>query len=111
MTIRVTDEGKILIKCWSAQCDVNDIVGAVGLNVSDLFPTQLSKDPTKPQRKPFPAADVLEALSFEAMVVHTIAAGAVAGEHITPKDYERLVLANSRLGSAVRAICDRRQYG
>jgi len=104
MTIRVTDEGKILIKCWSSECNYHDIVCAVGLEDNDLFPPRLLGDPIKPLRKPFPASDVLEALSYEATVVHTIAAGVLAGKHITPKDYDRLVLANSRLHNATRSL-------
>ena len=36
LSVSLTDEGRVLIKCWSAGCDFHDIVAAIGLTAADL---------------------------------------------------------------------------
>jgi hypothetical protein len=50
LTITQTDDGKILIHCFSG-CQVSDVVAAVGLELSNLFPENPSyKKGTKPPK-------------------------------------------------------------
>jgi hypothetical protein len=37
LAIREADDGKVLLKCF-AECSVDEVVGAVGLKLEDLFP-------------------------------------------------------------------------
>jgi len=101
LAIRETDEGVILLYCF-AGCHVHDVVGAVGLDISDLFPPRAIHH-GKPERRPFPAADVLRAIEFEALVVAAAAVSMRSGEPLSTVDQERLMLAVSRIHAAVTA--------
>jgi hypothetical protein len=102
LSIRELDDGRILLHDF-AGCAAHEVVGALGLNLSDLFPASRPSGPYSLAgvRRPFPASDVLRALDLEATVV-VIAAGRLAkGYALTPEDRERLTLAASRIGAAV----------
>lgn len=104
LSIRETDSGATLVHCF-AGCTVHEVVGAVGLELSDLFPPRPA-DPAqvgKPERRPFPAADILRAIAFEALVVGCAASAMLAGEPFTQTDRDRLMLAVSRIQSALDA--------
>jgi hypothetical protein len=95
MAIKEDANGRILIHCFPG-CQSIDILEAVGLKFSDLFPEKLS-DHIKPLRKPFPAADVLEALSTEALLVHIAADRLSKGEILDSSELARLKLASQRI--------------
>lgn len=38
LSVSETSDGVVLLKCWAHDCSAADIVSAVGLNLSDLFP-------------------------------------------------------------------------
>lgn len=102
LSVRELDDGRILVHCF-AGCDVHDVLAAVDLNISDLFPPRSIAHSAKPERRPFPAADVLRAVAFEALVVAAAAVALLAGEPLTTVDRERLILAVSRIQSALTA--------
>lgn len=103
LSVKETTEGVVLVKCWSG-CSAAEVVAAVGLELSDLFPEKITSDGTKPERRPFPAADVLRAVSFETMIVSIAAAEMAAGKKIKPADLDRLRIAASRLHAAAEAF-------
>lgn len=101
LSIRETDDGRILLHCFGQGCSAAEIVAAVGLEITDLFPPRQHHG--KPDRRPFPAADVLRALAFEALVVSAAAAALLAGEPFGAADRERLVLAAARINAGLTA--------
>ncbi len=90
------DNGKILLRCF-AGCSAHEIVSAVGLSLSNLFP-QESID-SKPIKNPFPAANVLRCIQSEAMIVVVAACNIANGMPLSNEDLQRLVLACSRIGA------------
>jgi hypothetical protein len=102
LTIAEKDDGRILVHCF-AGCDVQDVLGAVGLTFSDLYPPRVVDHLVKPDRRPFPAADVLRAIGFEALVVAAAAVAMLAGEPFSELDRERLILAVSRIRAGLTA--------
>lgn len=94
------NDGKTLIHCF-AGCSVHEVVSAIGLEISDLFPPRDSYG--KPERNPFPAADVLRALAFEAIVVLAASRKLLNGEILGEVDHERLVTAASRIQGGLTA--------
>ncbi|WP_336511645.1 DNA primase [Candidatus Accumulibacter phosphatis] len=102
LAIRETDDGRILAHCF-AGCDVQDVLSAVDLTFSDLYPPRALDHRINPERRPFPAADCLRAVGFEALVVCAAAAAMLAGEPFSEIDRERLILAASRIQSAMQA--------
>lgn len=70
LSIRLAEDGKLLLKCWSG-CGAADIVAAVGMELSDLFPRR-ERDtwsrPVAPSQRWIPH-DVLSSLAREALIV------------------------------------------
>lgn len=102
MTWRLRDDGALLIFC-NAGCSAHEIVSAVGLDMSDLFPPRDDKHFAKGERRPFPAADLLRIIANEAQLVYLCARTVHAGEHLTDDDLSRLLVAVSRINSAMSA--------
>ncbi|MDR1647752.1 MAG: hypothetical protein LBR88_06945 [Zoogloeaceae bacterium] len=105
LSIRETD-GKILLHCFTG-CDVGEILAALDLDVSALFPERPhgctpEGQSQKPERRPFPAADVLRCVAFEALVVLASAKAMQSGE-LNEGEYERLALAVARIQAALDA--------
>lgn len=98
LAIRELDDGRILIHCF-AGCAVHDVLAAVGLTFDALFPERLGE--FKPERRPFPAADVLRAIEFEALLIATAASNLARGIELSEGDRERLMLSAGRIGAAV----------
>jgi hypothetical protein len=103
LSIREMDDGRILLHDFGAGCSVHEIVQAVGLDIAELFPPRALDQRTLPERRPFPAADVLRAVAFESLVVSAAAAALLAGEPFGEADRARLVLAAARINGAVTA--------
>ena len=103
MAIRELPDEKILLHCF-AGCSVNEIVSAVGLTLSDLFPEKLNPNGSKPERRPFSASDVLRAISLEAMIASLALSDLASGKPISKPDLERARLAASRLKTAAEAF-------
>lgn len=101
LSIGVGDDDRTLLWCF-AGCQVDDIVGAVGLEVPDLFPPKSSLSDVharQPIREAYPAKGVLEALVHELDVaVIIVEAAETAGRfRLPPADASRLLLAARRL--------------
>jgi hypothetical protein len=104
LTVRELDDGRTLAHCF-AGCTVHEVVHAVGLSLSDLFPEKRSNEAhaIKGERRPFPAADVLRCIAFEALVVLTAGAALLAGQPFSDADRARLVVAVGRIQAALDA--------
>lgn len=103
LSIRELDDGRVLMHDF-AGCSVHEVLAAVGLEMSDLFPERTAHQ-GKPERRPFPAADALRAIAFEALIAAAGAAAAAAGEPISSLDRDRLVAVASRIRGALDACC------
>ena len=101
LSIREMDDGRILVHCF-AGCSVHEIVSAVGLELTNLFPPRDSQH-FKSERRPFPAADILRAIAFEALVVAVAGSAMLAGEPFNAVDRDRLFMAVSRIHAALNA--------
>ena len=101
LSVRETDDGRVLLHCF-AGCSVHDVLEAVSMDISDLFPPREIQQ-GKPERRPFPAADVLRAIGFEVLVVAAAGVSLLAGQPFSQVDRERLILAVHRIQSALTA--------
>ena len=105
LAIKETGDGTILMRCF-AGCSAFEVVSAIGLELSDLFPKQENfnhSQPGKPQRKPFNAADVLRAVLHEITII-AVCGGKLRHAGLTPEDQARLSLALQRVFNASAAI-------
>lgn len=102
LSIRDLEDGRILVHCF-AGCNVHEIVSSVGMKLADLFQSgDIQDGKGRPERRPFPATDILRCIAFEALVVAMAAIALLKGP-LPGADYKRLMLAASRIQDALRA--------
>lgn len=109
LSVRVADDGRILLHCF-AGCDIEDITGAIGLTISDLFPdrpltqTALRNSPLKLR-----PAEALLLLGHETFVVVLLVEEFIAmlrrGEIPSELGVNRLVTSVGRI-QTVRSVTD-----
>ena len=105
LSIREADDGRVLIHCWSG-CSAADVVGALGLSLSDLFPgdrRSLADHGTGPMRRPFDWRDALQGIAHEATVARLIVEAVNRGDEMDIESMDRLALAEERIDDALRA--------
>jgi hypothetical protein len=98
MGIKLTDDGKILMKCLSQHCSINDIVAAIGLELSDLFPDSVKYERNK--RQYFSASTILKAIQFETTII-LLSSADVLNKTVKPGDHARIELAYERIQDAI----------
>lgn len=80
------DDGRILMHCF-AGCGTDAVLGALGLELTDLFPEPLTRERLAPVR-PYSANEALRALNHEAAVVLLLASDLANGaklEDVEPR--------------------------
>lgn len=102
LAVTETDDGRILLKCFGG-CSVQEIVGAIGMDMTDLFPD--SNDHYKPKVKnAFYATDLLKLIEFESTIVIIAANDLANGKQLSDNDRSRLKQAHERILEAVGQI-------
>jgi DNA primase len=104
LSIREAEDHKVLLKCWSG-CGAAEIVNALGLSLSDLFPQDrrnLSEHSTGPTRRPWEFKDALQGIAHEATVARLILEDARNGRPLDAETLDRLALAEERISDAAR---------
>jgi len=91
-------ESRILVHCFGG-CEVGDVLGALGLQLSDLFDEPLAQQ-ASPTHSRIPAADILQALDHEILVSVVILDEVVRKRAISEGQMSRLGVAASRIGAA-----------
>ena len=97
MSVRETPDGAVLLHCFSG-CTVHEIVAALGLEMTDLFPPK-EKTGREPTRYPrlLTASQALELLEREALLVTVAAANVRHGVALSQGDIDRLTQAAGRI--------------
>ena len=98
LSIKEEADGHILLHCF-AGCSAVDVVGAVGVDIGDLFPEQVHHK--APVKKKFYATDILEAIKFESQIVLLAAFELKKNKPLDETDLQRLQLAYERIREAV----------
>jgi len=101
LAIRELDDGRILMKCF-ANCSVQEIMGAIGMEIGDLFP-DINKDLPQVKRKYY-ASDLLRVIEFEAWVVSVAAYTMSQGLPLSEEDRGRMKKAQARIMEAVKYV-------
>lgn len=97
---RELDDGTLLLHDFGGD-SVAEILAAVGLEMSDLYPEE-PEHHRRPERRPFLATDTLRCVAFESLVCAAAANELAAGKALSDADRERLLLAAERLNSAAK---------
>ena len=99
LVITEKDE-RVLLHCFSHDCNVSDIVHTVGLTLSDLFPEQTSKGVRPIKKKRFPAEAILESLADEFAITEIGLAVLASGGTLNEKAQARMKEASNRFTEA-----------
>jgi hypothetical protein len=99
LSIRELPDGRTLAHCF-AGCGVDAVLAAANLEITDLFPELPPDSHHLPERRPFPASDVLKALYGETLVVQ-VAAHAMRRAPLGDADLARLDQAAERIAAAL----------
>ena len=100
--IKITDDGKILLHCFSG-CHVTDIVEALGLNLSDLFPDNTNFNYHKSVRPPkFSRAEMFERVIFEAIILSLAIRQLINGDPLDNNDIKRVLDAEALINDIAR---------
>ncbi len=93
LAITEAEDGTVLVKCW-AGCSAEAIVGAVGLELKDLFPPRFDYQATSKGKHPrYSASEVVKTLMTEATIVVLGYRALQRGEALNLHDQARLELA------------------
>ncbi|MBP7484849.1 MAG: hypothetical protein KA781_06035 [Aquabacterium sp.] len=97
LSVRETPDGAVLLHCF-AGCTVHEIVAALGLEMTDLFPPRepTGREPKRPPRL-LSAGQALELLRSEAMLTAIAAANLAHGVVLGQTDRDRLNQAAARI--------------
>lgn len=106
LSIRETDDGRVLVHCF-AGCDVTDVLAAVGLTVSKLFPARLGQHIAS-SRSGMPAREALALVDHEVLVATLIVADLLKDRRATTDQWQRLALCSSRISDARSMACPAR---
>lgn len=97
--LSITESGDRVLLHAFCGCQTDDVLGALGLSVTDLFdaPKEHRREPQAPRISP---RDVLASLSQEVTFVSLLAADFLERKEITEADWVRLAKAASRISAA-----------
>lgn len=97
-SLAIRDEGgKVLVHCFAEQCEILNVLGAVGLDMNDVMPKLLGEH--KPIKKPFYAGDVLQISSDETLIAYMIVKK-MLDNTVNFNDMQRLQTCANRLRHA-----------
>ena len=100
--IKLTDDDKILIKCFSG-CSVVEIVTAVGLDLSDLMPESVDyKKGTKPPR--FNKYELFDLILHHAIILELAIGDLLSGDLLSEADLKTVVFAKSSIENISREV-------
>lgn len=103
LAVTAREDGRILMHCF-AGCDISDVLGALGMDMNDLFPPKSkTQDGIRPAIKPaFFASDLMRIIHLESLVVQIVAFDIAKGKPVTEETRERMLTAYHRIDEAVR---------
>jgi hypothetical protein len=106
LAVRENEDGRILLHCF-AGCETANVLGAIGMDMTDLFPPDEKRRDYpvegKPSMKPaFFASDLMRIIHMEALVVQIVAFDISNGKMPNEETRERMLTAYQRIDEATR---------
>ena len=98
LSVKELSDGGILLHCF-AGCETEDVLSAVGMNFSDLYPPKHKH--VLGERPGWSMRDILLIISDEVLVLLIAAEQVIRGKPLTEQDGERVALAVSRIRNAL----------
>lgn len=104
LSIGVGDNGAVLMRCFKSGCAVDQIAGALGLELSDLFPPKDSHARPLERRRMLTARQALDLLLSESLVIFVIGADMHRQRTVSAADFDRLQTAAARIQALGREV-------
>jgi len=98
LTISEGTDGRVLLHAFCG-CSTEDVLGRLGLTISDLFEKPLTHH-ARPSAPKVPAGDILATLSTEVSTLAVIASDMLENRTIDEATWNRLADAARRIGHA-----------
>lgn len=96
LSVKETPDGRVLVHCF-AGCSVDEVVGVLGLELTDLFPPrEAARAPIKPRRL-ITAPQALELLHDEAQLIALCGSNIAHGVELSDDDRSRCLTAAGRI--------------
>ena len=102
LALRETADGRLLLHAFCG-CATDAVLGALGLQLSDLFPQRVG-DHFAPARSLWSARDVQDLVLLEATIVGILASDFLQKRSIDETDWARLAQATGRLVAIVNEV-------
>jgi len=105
LSIYETPDGAVLLRCHAFECAASEIAGAVGLDLSELFPPRATLEKGgKPIAKPWIARDVLKVLDMDLRLAYVLFRDIEVGR--VPLNYtaEKAKTAKDRIGRLISEL-------
>ena len=100
LAIKLADDDKILIHCFGG-CSVSDVVGSIGLELSNLFPAKPGHG--TPAKKPrFNASELIRLCVQESMILVIAIGDCLSGKPIGDDDKARVERAIDTISEICR---------
>ncbi len=99
LAVTEASDGRTLIHAFCG-CSTDDVLGRIGLAVSDLFEKPLEHHIPRGNHPKIPASDVLEAMGYEASVLAMLAADFLATRTLSEDEWRLLSECSTRLAKA-----------
>lgn len=103
LSIREAEDGRLLVHCFGA-CSAADVLAAVGLRFSDLFPDSPGARARHGGMPAWRRERLRDALRGEYLVIEIANADRAAGHPLSAKDTERVRLAKARIRKIKEAL-------
>jgi hypothetical protein len=103
LSVGETSDGTVLIRCF-AGCGPTEILGAVGLELRDLFPPRESGYATRPTAPRIPWRDLLEALERDLVVASIAFSGLARGDEFTVEQAHEMSRFAADLADKIREV-------
>jgi hypothetical protein len=106
LAVREGADGRVLLHCF-AGCETASVLGAIGMDMTDLFPPDSKHRDYpiegKPSMKPaFFAGYLMRIIHLEALVVQIVAFDIANSKPVNEETRERMLTAYQRIDEAVR---------
>jgi hypothetical protein len=106
LAVREAEGGRVLLHCF-AGCETASVLGAIGMDMTDLFPLDEKRQDYpvtgKPSMKPaFFASDLMRIIHFEALIVQMVAFDIANNKPVTEETRGRMLTAYQRIDEATR---------
>jgi hypothetical protein len=106
LSVGIGHDDAVLLRCFKG-CDASQVIGAMSLEMADLFPRTVGPGCGRPplkRRAMLSARQAIDLIEFECLLVWTAAFNLANGHSLTADDLSRLATAALRIQSVIDEV-------